>query len=320
MVFFIISVLPAAITAQIKLEGYLKDKEDDSAISFATVGVYSKGIGTISNADGSFLLLLDEQCKSEVLKISALGYQPVEVAVASLLDERVTLYLEESVRRLDEVIIKKSEVKKASIRKYEYGNTYVNTGTMRLDGSRNGGGMALLMSHENLPYKIDEAKIKIKHNTLPSFRVRVRLLEVDTLTGMPGADLLDESVVLQSTIRKGWLTFDLRPFHLWMKKQSFYVMFEWVLDAKDRQLLTDRLLDHLTNNPESVTTNTLMVQNAKVEEKTIKNFKDGVWFATVISPLFRDKFISYYRLNNLDSWKPSAAIPATTITVSGFRP
>ena len=60
---------------------------------------------------------------------------------------------------------------------------------------------------------IQKAALFITRNTRPEFKVRLRFLNVDEANNnVPGEDLFNESIVIQSSKQRGWLDFDLTQF------------------------------------------------------------------------------------------------------------
>lgn len=300
---------------QILIEGYLVDKESNDPVSFASIGISELGIGTVSNVNGDFRLLLNDSLKQEVITVSCVGYEKTSLSIPDIQSApEGKIYLSQQVNMLEGVVI---SAKKGSRRKNrEYGNSLFNTGTMRIDESNNGGSMALLISPkqgENLVYN---AKLWVTYNSLPSFKVRVRIMDVDPVKGTPGKDLLNENIVVESDIKKGWLEFNLGKTTLKLKK-DFYLVFEWVMDSHDRSLLSQQITSFLSDSPDAISTDSLIVGNEKINERTIKDFNNGVWFGTLFHQVMGKELTCYYRLNEFDQWKPSAA--KLTGTVSLFE-
>lgn len=298
---------------QLLIEGVLYNKSTEEPIPFATVGIIKLNIGTSSNADGSFTLWLNKENKDEYLLISAIGYHPQRISVASLVGSpRKNFYLEEKVTQLDAVVVNGAKV--VGQREKTLGNTQYNTGTMRLDDNSNGGAMALLISHHKYPYRILKTKLWVAHSSLPSFKVRVRVMEVDPDTKMPGKDIMEESVVATSEIQKGWLEFNLAPKNVVVNEPDFFIVFEWVMDKTDRQLLAEQVKAHLAQAPDALTADTIEVGGKLVNERIIKDFKTGVWFGALNHQEAGDQYICYYRLNALADWKLSVTKLTAVVT------
>ncbi|MEX1240074.1 MAG: hypothetical protein WEB30_10165, partial [Cyclobacteriaceae bacterium] len=77
----------------------------------------------------------------------------------------------------------------------------------------------------------EKVSVRVAKNTFKEFKIRVRVYSVDSLTGLPGKDLLNKSVVETSRIKKGWLEIDLLKHYI-MIDGPFYLGFEWTLRRK----------------------------------------------------------------------------------------
>ncbi len=304
---------PGLFARDILLNGVLRDQETRAAIPFATVGISELGIGTITDVDGTFELALDSAHIHEDLLFSALGYEPVSHKIQDLLGSgQDQFFLQEAILELDGVVVADEKIGYSRLKQVQLGNPHFNTGTMRLDAKANGGAMALLVESENAPFRLNRAKLRIRSSSLPNFKVRIRILDVDA-NGLPGQDLVNQSIVVSSDIEKGWLWFDLNEESIWVYEHSFFVAFEWVMDRSDKEQILQGVKEHLQEDPKRLNQNTHRIGERRINEKTIEDFYTGVWFGTLIHPVLGKNQKTYYRLNNLDSWKPSAAVLSATI-------
>ena len=301
------------------LEGKLLDM-DGVAIPFATVGIYEKGIGTITEQDGSFSLELTDSLVDDLITFSAIGYEQRSIALSQLSNQRtLAIQLKESITELEEVVVSASF---SGIRKYQMkpkGNFTFNTGTMRLDNDKNGGAMALLIENDQAPMLIGKARLMIRHNSLEKFKVRLRFMSVDSTNGAPGYDLISKDLIYESDLRSGWLKVDLSKERIWLNQESFFLVFEWIMDAAIRNELQEQLLEHVSDSPDAVSESTMEWYGSQVNERMVKNFKKGVWFGTLIDQNLGKNHTCYYRLNSSDKWKVSAAILAAEATISELK-
>src|SRR5688572_15481958 len=74
-----------AQTQGITISAVLVDKETNEPLGYASIGLKSIAIGTISNEEGAFDFHLPAEYRNEVLVISMLGYKNFEAPVWSLL-------------------------------------------------------------------------------------------------------------------------------------------------------------------------------------------------------------------------------------------
>jgi hypothetical protein len=99
-------ITAAADTIPVKyffLSGKILERRKENPISFASVSVINKPIGTITNNDGEFLLKLHPRYINDTLIISSMGYARIYIPASDLLDEDLIL--------MDPVSIRIKEVK-----------------------------------------------------------------------------------------------------------------------------------------------------------------------------------------------------------------
>lgn len=300
------------------IKGILLNKDNKKPIPYAAVGIIELGIGTITNRDGTFKLALKSNQKEENINFSSIGYESLTISAEKLLKEsKNIIYLKEKITKLEEVEV--SDKRLSGRRRKVIGNSQFNTGTLRLDSRKNGGAMALLVSNDKDDYKLIDAKLFIVNSSFESYKLRARVMEVDSVSGLPGQDIMEEVFVSTFSTKKGWVEFDFRDKRVHIDDKEFYLVFEWVMDSEARQLLAEQIKEHLSTKPENITASTVSTAQGLVEEKRIKDFKSGVWFGSLIHPIVGKRYTCYYRLNALDSWKPSAAILATKATILRYN-
>jgi hypothetical protein len=100
LIFFI-----TAITfAQTELKGKVADFLTYQPIESASVYIQNTTIGSITNADGNFVLKIPQQNQSDTLVISSIGYKSFKVVISEF-ENGTDIFLEEDVASLDEVVI-----------------------------------------------------------------------------------------------------------------------------------------------------------------------------------------------------------------------
>lgn len=91
-----------SLIAQTKVSGYVFD-ESNEPVAFASVLFKNSTTGTITNEDGRFYLESSENW--DILNISFIGYQTVEVELFKKVNYDLKIILKEVIESLDEVVI-----------------------------------------------------------------------------------------------------------------------------------------------------------------------------------------------------------------------
>ncbi len=81
------------------------DRETNEPLGYASVGLKSVAIGTISNANGEFDFHMPVEYRNEVLTISMLGYRNFEAPVWSLTGDKQIIKMEKSPIVLEEIVV-----------------------------------------------------------------------------------------------------------------------------------------------------------------------------------------------------------------------
>ena len=103
---FLLLIAPLLSAGQdITVSATVVDKETNEPLSYASVGLKSVALGTISNANGQFDFHLPAEYRNEVLVISMLGYKNFQAPVWSMVNETQVIRMEKSPILLQELVV-----------------------------------------------------------------------------------------------------------------------------------------------------------------------------------------------------------------------
>lgn len=312
--------------SQTALHGKVVNQADKKPIAYANIGIANTGIGTISNEDGSFSLQVPTLHLEDTLRFSAIGYGKRSIPIQSILEKDVVVYLKEHVTQLNEVTITS---KKEKNKTFELGNRKSRGGTLETDTIYAGSATALLIENKNpvqksfsFPVYLQSASIRIFRNNLSSFKMRVRLYSVDSITKSPGEDLLNKSVVAESTMRNGWLTFDLSEFQYLIQK-PFFIAFEQILTKTDRDRVAKGYQDFIKKHPDRLRVDTVVFEGKKqVRQRLGMSGIDlpGTFIGIAPGESASKLYSCFTRNTSFDKWEKVRGILAATVTVSNQPP
>ncbi|WP_319229256.1 carboxypeptidase-like regulatory domain-containing protein [Draconibacterium orientale] len=90
-----------------EIRGIVMDSGSRKAIEFVNIGIVGRNIGTVSNTQGIFNILLDPEMDADTLLFSAIGYEPRLSRIADLRVRRGNIiYLKKKAYDISEVVIK----------------------------------------------------------------------------------------------------------------------------------------------------------------------------------------------------------------------
>lgn len=136
--------LTVPVCAQIRIQGVVFDEKTNQPLAYVNIGIPGEAVGTLSNPDGSFVMLIPDRYKNDSLLISHLGYSPHKVA---LLDMNYTM------ARID-MVPKAIQLPTVDImpnrkqRLFELGNKLANSSFIITDTLQAGSAMALLIENK----------------------------------------------------------------------------------------------------------------------------------------------------------------------------
>jgi CubicO group peptidase (beta-lactamase class C family) len=312
--------------SQITIHGKVVNQSDKKPIAYANIGITNTGIGTISNEDGSFSLLLPTLNLNDTLSFSAIGFIKKTIPVKSFLTLEVIVSLKEHVTQLNEVtVVSKREKNKTFI----LGNRKSRGGTLETDSIYAGSATALLIENKNpiqkelsFPVYLQSSSIRIFRNNLPSFKIRVRLYSVNSVTNEPGEDLLNKSVVIESTMKNGWLTFDLSGFD-YLITEPFFIAFERILTKSDRDAIAHGYQEFIKKYPKRLHVDTVIFEGKKQVRQQIGYGGidlPGTFIGIAPGESASKLFTCYTRKTSFDKWEKVRGILAATVTVSNQPP
>lgn len=100
----IFALLSVSAFSQNELKNKIVDFMTLMPIESASIYVQNTTIGTVSNADGKFVLVVPNEFLNDTLIVSSIGYKSFKTTVAEF-DNAAEIYLEEDVASLDEVLL-----------------------------------------------------------------------------------------------------------------------------------------------------------------------------------------------------------------------
>lgn len=94
--------------AYFTVEGKLHDRYSGEPIAYGSIGLKEVSLGTISNQNGEFRLLIPDSLRQANVLFSHLGYQPEEIGCGELEKGHLLIALEPKVIPIQEVVIRRT--------------------------------------------------------------------------------------------------------------------------------------------------------------------------------------------------------------------
>ena len=90
---------------KITLRGIISDQDTREPIQYVNVGITGTTIGTVSNQNGEFQLILPDTISPSHLKLSHIGYESLEVESSFLAEQSIHFFLKPRSITLDEITV-----------------------------------------------------------------------------------------------------------------------------------------------------------------------------------------------------------------------
>ncbi|AWI25085.1 carboxypeptidase-like regulatory domain-containing protein [Flavobacterium pallidum] len=257
--------------------GIVKDSLSGQPIPYINIWIENGNTGTTSEQDGTFSIQADA---SKNLVFTGVGYQAKTVKTA---DAAIVL-LKEAVIKLDEVKVtarKPSDIKEIEIggsekihhnqlcgatpwidaKFFPFENTYTETPFIK---------NAIIFTESN-----------IKDAT---FKLRIFAVAEN---GFPGADLVDEDIII--SVKKGGKKniVDLSKYHLSIPENGIFIGFEWMIIESNKYIYEYRDENRKKNSFDTYAPT--VVCNPVEKEHTFR-FQGGKWFKNVKKSTYEGKY------------------------------
>jgi len=209
-------------------------------IPYVNIGIINKSAGTLTDPDGSFYLRVPKSLESDTIIFSAVGFKARHIPVLYLSTGR------DYEIKLEEKPITLSELEVTGIKNFKsrrLGWMRGKDGTLPVDSAQGGACATLLLEAPGAPSYIEKVYLRILYNTKDTIRFRLRIFDVDSLTGAPGIDLIEKDVFITEQKRIGWIKADISDLNIEIPKKKFYLGFEWIEDRQNRDSLISSLQD-----------------------------------------------------------------------------
>ncbi|WP_298541450.1 carboxypeptidase-like regulatory domain-containing protein [uncultured Aquimarina sp.] len=199
---------------EITIDASVLNKETKQAVPYVNVGFLEKGIGTVSQSDGRFVLRYDESKinDDDVLQISSIGYKSIKLTAKELyklLLKDDHIYIEPDIFTLEETVIIAKERQKMTIGPYDYSKKFMGYWK---DKKALGGEIASSMKIRKKNTKLEKLKFYVLENYSDSLLVRVNIYKKHQ--GKPKTNILTSNIYHTIVTKDGEESIDLSSHNI----------------------------------------------------------------------------------------------------------
>ncbi|MEP5612045.1 MAG: serine hydrolase [Cyclobacteriaceae bacterium] len=176
LLFSLAILYPATVVSQVKddvvIEGTIFDDATKEPLPFANISLPNNRIGTVSNVNGQFRIIIPSARKSESLRISYIGFKSITIKISEIAAD-ARFFLVEDLQALDEVVVvgltAQSILKKAiqKIPENYYDSPYKSKGFYRITAKK-----------EDRYIRLSEAAFELYHSEKSSNGNQLKLEKI----------------------------------------------------------------------------------------------------------------------------------------------
>lgn len=217
---FFVSLLFTHITfSQVIRSGYVLNS-DNTPIPYVNIGIIGKNSGTVSNEKGYYEIKINNEFFNDSIKFSSIGYKSEIFLVKDFINKSSNICLKDTLYEIPVV-----EIKPTLFRERRIGNRlrYGIPASYSVD----------LLGHELGIY----VNVKGKSTLLKDFNFYLSQNNCDTLffrlnvyklkDSIPFYNVLNENIIITTTIKKGLVTIDLAKYNI-ILDEDFVISLEWI--------------------------------------------------------------------------------------------
>lgn len=210
-----------SVNAQ-SFSGKILNANDKNPIPFVNIGVVGKGIGTVSDTEGNYRIVLHDSLKENYIKVSAIGFKNMVYKVSDFTKKQTfDVFLEEDVVLLQQVVVM-PKVFKTKILGNENNSRSISAGFLSNDlGSE----LGVIMHIKKLPSFLEKANFNVAFNDAGIVKFRVNIYHMQN--GIVDSIILKKPIIVEIDKQTRVLTVDLKPYNI-VVEGDFLVSLEWI--------------------------------------------------------------------------------------------
>ncbi len=227
----IVALIPALVFCQQDYKGKVVDSETKEPLPYVNIGIFGKGIGTVSDEEGIFHLPIDQAqlTTTDIVQFSSMGYKTIEKTISDLrfvYNDYPEIPMEPKNLELNEIVVtNKGGFKVNDIVGYQnYGES---TYGYWKDNIALGGELATKIKLKKGVRKLNTLFFEVYSNPSDSVLIRVNLYDLGKSKDNPGKNLNSTNSNILHTIypQTKLAIVDLEPYSIYVK-DDFIVSLE----------------------------------------------------------------------------------------------
>lgn len=213
------------INLSTEISGQVIDSKTKEQLSYVNIGILNGETGTVSDVNGNFILEINDQFANDTLRISMIGYKPVEMLIKEIKSKQKPLLikLSEQISELNEVVITAKAFKKKTLgNKTE--SKFMSTG---FSYDQLGAEMGIKINIRKNPTFIDAFNFNISYNRLSAKSI-FRLNFYSVRKNKPFENILTQNILIPIEPKQaGLIKVDLKSYDIVLTEDVIATL-EWI--------------------------------------------------------------------------------------------
>lgn len=213
------------------LRGTISEQESNTPLPYINIGILNKPVGTVSDINGNYNLLIDKENWADTLQISSVGYFTKKVVVNDLIRTNDWhIQLVKKITLLQEVIVTNKKTKEETVGREKSGKlVQVSIHNKESVAETIGSEMGMKIKIKKEGSLLGDFNWYISANNFNNIKFRVNIYALKN--NMPDTLLCNKDIfVTVENFKTGWSKFDLEPYNITVN-DDFVITLQWI-DSK----------------------------------------------------------------------------------------
>jgi hypothetical protein len=211
------------------LQGVINDHDNGGLLAYVSVGIVDKPIGTMSDSNGHFKLMIENENLNDTLQVSMIGYATQKIGVRDLVPakDKIVIGLQKKALLLDQVVVANRKTTDEIAGRQSSGMLLqVSICAKNAKTSEPGSEIGMKIKPGHLPALLKEFDWYLSSNNFEHIKFRVHIYSLKN--NLPDSILTGKEIYTDVTnTRTGWIRVDLKPFNI-MIEGDFVISIQWV--------------------------------------------------------------------------------------------
>ena len=218
----------------IPVKGKIIQQENNQPLSYVSIGVLNKPLGTLTDTLGDFNFQISQENLADTLQISLVGYFSKKIVVKDFIESKEnTIKLDVKITELAEVVITNTKTNTESIGRQGSGKfIQVSIHNKKSAVETIGSEMGMRYKTKQRNATLKDFNFNISGNNFNFIKYRINIYSVKD--NMPDTLIYNKQIFMTiDNFKTGWTKVNLEPYNIKVN-QDFIVTVQWVEGRMDK--------------------------------------------------------------------------------------